>query len=342
MKTALVVGARPQFVKAAALLPALRARGATSFLHTGQHTDPAMVEAQFASLGLPAPDRQLSAAGGRAQRLGGLVRDLAETFESDGIDRVVVMGDTDSTLAGALAASFSGLPLVHVEAGARSGERDLPEERNRIVVDELSDLLLCSTEAHAAQVPGGVCVGDVMADVLMARESEIRAQAPQDCEPYAVLTLHRAGNVDNPERVADVLSGLAGAGMRVIFPVHPRLKRTDFPAPIEAVAPLAYREFLALVAGAAFVLTDSGGLQKEAYLLGVPCITLRDATEWGGTIDAGWNVLTGTDPARISAAVASPPRSNQRPTLYGDGHAAERIATAVADLPRTYRHSGLP
>ena len=180
MTVALVVGARPQFVKAAALLPALRARGETRFVHTGQHSDPAMVDAQFASLGLPQPDRRLSASGGRAQRLGGLVRDLADAFAADGVDRVVVMGDTDSTLAGALAASLAGIPLVHVEAGARSGERDLPEERNRIVVDELSDLLLCSTPAHAAQVPGGVCVGVVMADVLMARESGIRAQAPSD------------------------------------------------------------------------------------------------------------------------------------------------------------------
>jgi len=332
MKAALVVGARPQFVKAAALLPALRARGETRFVHTGQHADPAMLDAQFLSLGLPQPDRRLRAEGSRATRLGNLVRDLADVYSADGIDRVVVMGDTDSTLAGALAASMAGLPLVHVEAGARSGESDLPEERNRIVVDGLSDLLLCSTEAHAAQVAGGVCVGDVMADVLYARESEIRSRTPSDCDPYAILTLHRAGNVDDPARVESVLAGIAGAGMRVILPVHPRLKRSKFPAPVEAVAPMAYLDFLALVAGASVVLTDSGGLQKEAYLLGVPCVTLRDATEWGETIDAGWNVLTGTDSRRIAEAVASPPRGKERPALYGDGHAAERIAERVVEL----------
>jgi len=186
-------------------------------------------------------------------------------------------------------------------------------------------------------VDGGVCVGDVMADVLYARESEIRARAPRDCDPYAVLTIHRAGNVDDPDRLNAVLSGLAGAGMRVVLPVHPRLTRSDFPAPVEPVAPLPYLDFLALVAGADVVLTDSGGLQKETYLLGVPCITLREATEWGETIDAGWNVLVGTDPARIAQALAHPPRSENRPSLYGDGHAAERIADRVADLEQTSR-----
>jgi len=332
MKAALVVGARPQFVKAAALLPALRARGETRFVHTGQHADPAMVDAQLASLGLPEPDRRLQAGGSRAHRLGAFVQDLAEAFEADGVDRVVVVGDTDSTLAGALAASMTRIPLVHVEAGARSGERDLPEERNRILVDAMSDLLLCATEAHAAQVDGGECVGDVMADVLLARESEIRSRAPTGCDPYAVLTLHRAGNVDDPERVNGVLMGLASAGMRVILPVHPRLKRSNFPAPIEPVAPMPYLEFLALVAGASVVLTDSGGLQKEAYLLGVPCITLRDATEWGETIDAGWNALAGTDPERIATLLANPPHADARPALYGDGHAAERIAERVAGM----------
>ena len=332
MRAALVVGARPQFVKAAALLPALRAVGETLLVHTGQHTDPAMVAAQFESLGLPHPDVVLSAGGTRKERLDGLVPSLANAFRERAVDRVVVMGDTDSTLAGALAASTDSLPLVHVEAGARSGEPDLPEERNRIAVDNMSGMLLCSTEAHAANLAGcdGVhVVGDVMADVLLAREDEIRARSPRPEDPYAVLTLHRAGNVDDPARVDAVLRGLAGAGMPVILPVHPRLRRRDFPRPIQPVAPLPYIEFLALVAGASFVATDSGGLQKEAYLLGVPCITLREATEWGETIDAGWNTLVGTEPARIAEAVARPPRAEARPALYGDGRAAERVADYV-------------
>ena len=332
MRAALVVGARPQFVKAAALLPALRAVGKTLLFHTGQHSDPALDAAQFESLGIPAPDVQLSSEGSRGVRLGDFTRELANAFVDRGIDRVVVLGDTDSTLAGALAASCCGIPLIHVEAGARSGERDLPEEINRVLVDELASLLLCSTDAHAANLAGrdGVhVVGDVMADVLLAREDEIRAQAPKSEDPYAVLTLHRAGNVDDPARVESVMRGLAGAGMPVIFPLHPRLKRRDFPKPIQPVGALPYLDFLALVAGAAFVATDSGGLQKEAYLLGVPCVTLRDATEWGETIDAGWNTLAGTDVARIAEAVSRPPRAAARAPLYGDGRAAERVADYV-------------
>lgn len=324
MKFALVAGARPQFIKAAALLPALREVGETLFVHTGQHYDSAMVEAHFDGLGLPQPD----------VRLHGIDDDIGPVLGDFGPDWVVVMGDTDSTLMGARGAAASGIPLAHVEAGARSGEPELPEEIVRIEVDRLSDLLCCSTEAHAQNLEGrnGVhVVGDLMADVLLAREDRLR---PPREGNYAVLTLHRADAADDAETVGRVMGAAAAAGMPVVFPRHPRTKVSDAPEGIEVCDPMPYVEFLALVSGAQVVLTDSGGLQKEAYLLGVPCITLRDATEWGGTVDAGWNVLAGTDPQRIRAALASPPRADERPALYGDGDAAGRIATLLCAAGR--------
>jgi UDP-N-acetylglucosamine 2-epimerase len=238
------------------------------------------------------------------------------------------LGDADSAVGAALAASFRDLPVAHVEAGARSGERDLPEERNRILVDDISDLLFCSTEAHARNLEGrdGVHVtGDVMADVLLAH----RDRLPRGGGDYAVLTLHRAQTADDPATVARVLEAVGGAGARIVFPRHPRTRVARLPRNVEERPPLPYLEFLGLVAGARFVLTDSGGLQKEAYLLGIPCITLRDFTEWGETVASGWNVLVGTDPARIAAALRAPPRGAGRPPLYGDGRAAERIAALL-------------
>ena len=325
MKCVLVAGARPQFVKAAALLPALRARSETVFVHTGQHGDPAMVEAHFEGLGLDEPDIRLEP--GRP-RMDAMVDGLAGVIEAEAPDRVVVMGDADSTVAGARAAARRGVFLVHVEAGARSGERSLKEERNRIETDGLSDLLLCSTEGHArnlADRPRVHVVGDVMADVLLALEGEIRARSPGG--DYGVLTLHRASTADDPAAVRRVMDALGAR--RVVFPVHPRTKIAAAPPNVELRAPMAYLDFLGLVAGASFVLTDSGGLQKEAYLLGVPCITLREATEWSETVDAGWNMLVGTDPDRIAAALRKPPRAPERRPFYGAGDAARRTAELV-------------
>ncbi|MEE8107262.1 MAG: UDP-N-acetyl glucosamine 2-epimerase [Planctomycetota bacterium] len=332
MDWAVVAGARPQFVKAAALMPVLRARGDAALIHTGQHTDKTLVEDHFADLGLDAPDVSLQTTGGnRATRLASMVDRLAAVFEERRPRCVVVFGDTDSTLAAAIAGSFNNIAVAHVEAGARSGERDLPEERNRILVDEMSDLLFCSTEAHARNLAGrrGVfTVGDVMADVLFAKEKAIRAAIPAVDSDYAVLTLHRAGTADDPAAVARVLDAASRLGMPVHFPVHPRTKKSlgRLPVNVRETEPLPYVKFLGLVAGARLVLTDSGGLQKEAYLLGTPCITLRDATEWEETLAAGWNTLAGTDVRRIGMAARQPPRMDERYPVYGDGDAAKKIA----------------
>lgn len=331
MRLLVVVGGRPQFVKAAALLPALRHRAETILVDTGQHDDPRMVDAHFPGLGLAKPDIRLEVPGWqRGMRMKVMVGGLQEVLAEHAPDRVIVLGDTDSALAGATAAA--DLPVAHVEAGARSGEPDLPEERNRVRIDEIADLLFCATPAHAGNLAGrdGVhVVGDVMADLLLAKEREIRSCTPAR-DPYAVLTLHRAATADDPEAVSRVLRAAGDAPWPVVFPKHPRTRVPGkLPGSIEIRPPLPYLDFLGLVAGAQCVLTDSGGLQKEAYLLGVPCITLRDATEWSETVEAGWNVLAGTDPARIAAALGAPPRAADRPALYGNGAAARRIAELV-------------
>jgi UDP-N-acetylglucosamine 2-epimerase len=330
MRVAVVAGARPQFVKAAALLPALRARHEVLFVHTGQHFDPRMVEAHYAGLAIGPPDHRLRLrAHDRAPRLAEMVTGLTQLLEEHPVDRVLALGDADSAVAAAVAASFREIPVGHVEAGARSGERDLPEERNRILVDEASDLFFCSTEAHARNLQGsdGVHVtGDVMADVLLARMGQMKGERGE----YGILTLHRAGTADDPDAVARVLEAVGTVPCRVFFPRHPRTRVHRLPPNVGEMPPLPYLDFLGLVSGAKFAMTDSGGLQKEAYLLGVPCITLRDATEWGETVDCGWNVLVGTDPARIAKALRAPPRGPLRPALYGDGHAAERIAALLA------------
>jgi len=304
-------------------------------VHTGQHGDPRMVEAHFEGLGLAPPDERLVLREReRAPRLAEMRTGLAALLSRLRPARVVAFGDTDSTVAAAEAAASLAIPVAHVEAGARSGEPDLPEERNRIRVDELSDQLFCSTPAHAAHLAGrrGVhVVGDLMADALLARESILRASGgARPRTPYGILTVHRAATADDAATLSRVIAGVASSPCPVLFPVHPRTRPAGLPPVVSPLPPLPYVEFLGLVAGAAFVLTDSGGVQKEAYLLGVPCITLREATEWGETVAEGWNVLVGTDAARIARAIARPPRASTRPPLYGDGRAGARIAGLVA------------
>jgi len=336
VKALVVAGARPQFVKAAALLPALRRRGEALLVHTGQHTDAAMVQAHFPDLGLGEPDVHLEVTEtNRGRRVAAMVQALVEVIEQQRPTHVLALGDTDSALAAGLGGALAGAVVAHVEAGARSGDRSMPEELNRITVDEWSRLLFCSTEAHAAELSGrdGVhVVGDVMADVLLRHEAAIRACVPAREAPYAVLTLHRAATADDAAALERVLQAVGRAGLPTLFPVHPRTRPNlpSVPANVELMEPLPYVQFLAHVAAAACVLTDSGGVQKEAYLLGVPCVTLRGCTEWAETVDQGWNVLVATNPERIAAALRDPPRGSERPPLYGDGNAASRIAAVLA------------
>ncbi len=355
MRILTVVGNRPQFIKAAAVSGPLRGRHEEILVHTGQHHDDSLSRVFFTELGLARPDRELGIAGASntsqtARMLAALEPLLAELEP----DAVLVYGDTNSTLAGALAAAQARVPVIHVEAGMRSFDRTMPEELNRVLSDHLGELLLCSSRTaaenlRAESVSGTiVLVGDVMVDVALRWQPAARAdpQAPtaHGLSPggYLLLTAHRAGNVDDPERLRALVDLVKALPRPVLFPLHPRtrarladagllaaLERTDG---LRLTGPLGYLEFTALVCQARAVLTDSGGVQKEAYLAGVPCLTLRANTEWVETVQAGWNTLVDLDAGAALAALARQPPVD-RPALYGDGHAAERCVAAIDMLP---------
>jgi UDP-GlcNAc3NAcA epimerase len=323
-------------------------------VHTGQHFDDELSAVFFAELGLPAPDRELHVAGGSntsqtARMLAGLDPVLAEAAP----DVVLVYGDTNSTLAGALAGAQAHLPVVHVEAGMRSFDPSMPEELNRVLADHASTLLLCSSQVAVENlsreaVAGKVqLVGDVMVDVAMAVQPRARARVDLvqarglRPERYVLATAHRAGNVDDPARLEMLVDLLLAVPLPVLLPLHPRtaarLRDTGLAGRLAdggrviVVPPLGYLELTALLCNARAVLTDSGGLQKEAYLAGVPCVTLRAATEWTETVRLGWNVLVDLDrEAALTALRRTPPAD--RPALYGDGHAGERIVAALTLL----------
>ena len=318
-------------------------------VHTGQHYDDELSRVFFEELSVPAPDRELDAGGGTntaqtARILGALEPVLAELQPA----LVLVYGDTNSTLAGALAASQAGIPTGHVEAGMRSFDRSMPEELNRVLTDHASELLMCSTETAMRNLEReGVrgeshLVGDVMADVSLAfrdiaeERSEILDRLELEAGSYLVVTAHRAGNVDRPERLEALVELLEALPAPVVLPLHPRTRERlaaaglmDRLDAIKVVPPLGYLDFMKLARHARAVLTDSGGVQKEAYLLGVPCVTLRDTTEWVETVEAGWNTLVDLDPAAALAALERPPPED-RPELYGGGHAAERVCEVLA------------
>jgi UDP-N-acetylglucosamine 2-epimerase (non-hydrolysing)/UDP-GlcNAc3NAcA epimerase len=354
VKILTVVGNRPQFVKAAAVSGPLRAEHEEILVHTGQHYDDALSKIFFSELGLSAPERELGIGGGsNASQTARMLGALGPLLIDIDPDAVLVYGDTNSTLAGALIAAQSGVPVIHVEAGMRSYDRAMPEELNRVLCDHMSELLLCASDTSAENLrreaaPGRIeVVGDVMVDVAFswrpdaAAISEALATYDLERNEYLLLTAHRAGNVDDPDRLrafADVVAALPG---RVIFPMHPRtrvrmhdaglLSELELLDHVQLCDPLGYVEFAALLYGARAVLTDSGGVQKEAYLAEVPCITLRPTTEWVETVDAGWNTLVDLDVDRAVAALERPLPQNH-PFLYGDGKAAERCVTAIGTL----------
>jgi UDP-GlcNAc3NAcA epimerase len=348
MRIVTVVGNRPQFVKAAAVSRLLRERVDELIVHTGQHYDDELSRVFFEELSVPAPDRELDAGGGTntaqtARILAALEPVLAELTPS----LVLVYGDTNSTLAGALAASQGGIPAGHVEAGMRSFDRSMPEELNRVLTDHASELLLCSTETAMLNLEReGVrgeshLVGDVMADVSLAfrdiaeERSAILDELGLEPGSYLVVTAHRAGNVDRADRLEALVALLEALPAPVVLPLHPRTRERltaaglmDRLDGIRIVPPLGYLDFMKLARHARAVLTDSGGVQKEAYLLGVPCVTLRDTTEWVETVEAGWNTLVDLDPAAALAALERRPPED-RPELYGGGHAAERVCEVL-------------
>jgi UDP-GlcNAc3NAcA epimerase len=347
-----VVGNRPQFVKAAAVSHRLRAVADEVLVHTGQHYDESLSQVFFEELALPAPEHRLALGGGtNTEQTARMLAAVGPVLAAEAPDVVLVYGDTNSTLAGALAGAQAQIPVAHVEAGMRSHDRTMPEELNRVLTDHAASLLLCSSDAPAArlaaeQVHGEiVVVGDVMVDVAellapRAREdlAPLRAAGVEPGE-YVLATAHRAGNVDAPVRLRALVELLSAVPGPVVLPLHPRTRARlreaglldALTAAVRVVPPLGYLEFTSLLVHARAVLTDSGGVQKEAYLAGVRCVTLRETTEWTETVDAGWNVLVGLDAGAARAALELPPPV-ARPRLYGDGRAGERVVGALSRM----------
>ncbi len=350
MKIVSIVGARPEFVQVAVLSPLLRRAHEEILVHTGQHYDERMSDRFFQQLNIPEPDYNLGvAAATPSAQTGEMIASLADVFRATDPDLVIVRGDTSSTLAGALAAKSLFLPLAHIEGGMRSYDRTMPEEINRVVADHISDVALVTDEAARGRLAAEgivrdvhVC-GDVMYDIFLRARDAARASLsehlrPLVSAPYDLLTLHRAENTDDRARLAAIVAGFEGAPRPIVFPVHPRTaaRLRDFgiplPPAIVPVEPLGYLDVVALESGAHAIFTDSGGVQREAYFAGVPCVTVRDSTEWTNTVEAGWNRLVGADTAKIRAALRSElPRPAERPPLFGNGDAAERIVAALDD-----------
>ncbi len=348
-----VVGARPQFIKAASVSRAIAEHNqahpaepiAEVIVHTGQHYDPLMSEVFFQQMDIPEPAANLGVGSGtHGETTGAMLAGLEREILAREPGWVVVYGDTNSTLAGALAAAKLPVPLAHVEAGLRSFNRRMPEEINRVVTDHVADCLLCPSE-HAREllaregITGGVhVVGDVMFDAVLHYRS--KAQPPDRDGPFALASLHRAENTDDPARLRRILGAMARSPVPVVLPLHPRTSKVieraglELGGRVEACEPLPYFGMLGHLEQCAFVITDSGGLQKEAYFFGKKCITVRDETEWTELVEAGANRVVGADPEAIRAAfdwALEPLGETGR--LYGDGHAGRRIVEILAEAP---------
>lgn len=352
MKLLTVIGARPQFIKAATVSRAIAERDdiVEVIVHTGQHYDTNMSDVFFDDLSIPQPDHHLGIGGGRhGEMTGQMIEALESVMLVENPDLVLVYGDTNSTLAGALAAVKLHIPIAHVEAGLRSFNRRMPEEINRILTDHASDLLFAPTQTAMVNLRNeglgdgrARLVGDVMYDAsLFYRE---KARAPDwagvmrlDERDFILATVHRAENADNPVRLQNILWGLASAGLPVVLPLHPRTRdriaTMDIAIPIgvHVVDPVGYLEMVWLEAHCRLVATDSGGVQKEAYFFGKPCVTLREETEWVELVEVGWNTLTGANPEAIRAAVNAAHAPAAATALYGDGDAAGKVLAGILE-----------
>jgi len=353
LKIVSIVGARPEFIQAAPVSRALRQEHHEVLVHTGQHYDDRMSRIFFEDLDLPQPDYNLGVGSGpHGRQTGEMMARLEEVLFREQPDLVIVRGDTNSTLAGALAAAKLHIPLAHIEAGERSFNKRMPEEINRLVADRLADLHFCITRRAVQHLDregiteGVFFVGDVMLDAVRIYLPRALERAPTLLEQfglspggYLLVTVHRAGNTDSPHRLAGILAGLNAIPEPILFPVHPRTRQAIHRYSLQSadhvrlIEPVGYLDMLALEAHARMILTDSGGVQREAYFLGIPCLTLREETELMETVEVGWNLLVGTDPRRIVEAWRSFCPRGPRPPLFGDGHAAERIAAVLRQAP---------
>ncbi len=343
MKIVSVVGARPQFIKCAPVSRELRKEHEEILVHTGQHYDHGMSEVFFEELLIPEPDYNLGIGSGtHGRQTGAMLGAIEDVIAKEEPDIVLVYGDTNSTLAGALAAAKMHVPVAHVEAGLRSFDRRMPEEVNRVLTDHVSDILFCPTATAvrnlaAEGVTAGVfLVGDVMVDAMnhnrAVAEERSRILEGVGVRPgeYLVITVHRPSNTDSPENMTAILGALGEAGMPAVFPIHPRTRRylgeygllAGMPENVRVTEPLGYLDMIRLMAHAKKILTDSGGVQKEAYMLGVPCITLRENTEWVETVEAGWNVLVGAERGEIVDAIRYFSPGTGQKDIFGGGNAS--------------------
>jgi UDP-N-acetylglucosamine 2-epimerase len=349
MKFVSIIGARPEFVQVGVLSKRLRRSHEEITIHTGQHYDARMSDVFFAELDLPEPEINLGITGSDpSAQTGEMLAAIARALDEVRPDAVIVRGDTNSTIAGALAAKQRLYPLVHVEAGCRSYDMTMPEEINRVATDRLADLNLTvdaeiarNLEGEGNAAPVRV-VGDVMFDTYLHavdRLASVASVLPELPETYDLLTMHRAENVDDETRLRAILDGFAHAVRPIVFPMHPRTRARiasfgiALPSAFVTLDPIGYFDMLRLERGATVIFTDSGGVQREAYFGGVPCVTVRDTTEWTNTVDAGWNRLVAADTVAIAGFAATPPTCpTERPPIFGNGDAADRI---VAELEST-------
>jgi UDP-N-acetylglucosamine 2-epimerase len=345
MKVASIVGARPQFIKTAPLDRELRELCLHVLIHTGQHYDYAMSAVFFEQLEIPEPHYNLDVgSASHGKQTGEILIRIEETLVEEQPDCVLVYGDTNSTLAGALAAVKLHLPVAHVEAGLRSFNRSMPEEINRVLTDHVANLLYCPTETARSNllregIAGGVFnFGDVMYDAVLQSiegvDTASRILASLDLRPgsYLLATVHRPANTDDQQNLSSILRALASTDEVVVFPAHPRASQAmerlglEVSSNVRLLEPVSYLDMLALEKNARLILTDSGGVQKEAYFFGVPCLTLREETEWVETTEAGWNLMVGANEQRIEEALHEFRPQGERPPLFGDGKASQRIA----------------
>lgn len=354
MKLVTIIGARPQFIKACMVSKRLRQDVSIQevLVHTGQHYNANMSDVFFNQLNIPKPDYHLGiGSGSHGEQTGKMLIELEKVLVKEKPDAVLVYGDTNSTIAGSLASSKLHIPIIHVESGLRSFNRRMPEEINRIVTDHLSSLLFCPSQAAADQLKsegitkGVYATGDIMYDAVLhykdkaQEQSTILKQLNLTSKEYYVATIHRAENTDDLQRLAAIMESFSKLGKQVILPLHPRTKKQlqllDFPVSNKKgnlifIDPLDYFDMLALMSQANTILTDSGGVQKEAYMLRIPCVTLRDETEWVETVESHWNQLVdASDPAAIVKTVHQAKKQPVYPALFGDGHSANQIYTIM-------------
>jgi UDP-N-acetylglucosamine 2-epimerase len=351
MKIVSLVGTRPNFIKCAALSHKLREAFTEILVHTGQHYDYEMDKLFFDELSIPSPDYHLNVGSGpHGSQTAEILKKTEKVLIKEKPDMILVYGDCNTTIAGALAASKMRIPIAHVEAGLRSFDRAMPEEINRVLTDHCSDLLFCPTEKAVLNLrvegiyQGVHMTGDVMVEVLknnkeIAEKSDILERLGLEKRGYLVATVHRAGNTDNQENLQNIVSALLETDERIVLPVHPRLEKClrqyglykKLEKGITLTKPLGYLEFLKLTSNAKKILTDSGGVQKEAYLLKVPCITIRDNTEWMETVENEWNVLVGADKEKIASEIRGFTPAKNHKGAYGKGEASERIVDAIKE-----------